>query len=140
MLITRWIDYGVRIMLALALAPDAWHSAEELARSCDITRPATLRIIRQLARAGFVETRRGPGGGVHLAIEPQALSFQDIILATDRRRAVNPCLVESDFCGRAERCAVHRLLEPLQKQVDSFFTTLTLADLVAAHHRIDDEE
>jgi len=137
MLITRWIDYGIRVTVALALRPDRWTGAEELAAACDITRPAVLRLVRQLGQAGLVDTRRGPGGGIKLARRPDDISFQDIVLATDKRRAVNPCLIEDHFCDRAPHCAVHRLLEPLQEHVDRFFTTTTVAHLADAQRRLD---
>lgn len=136
MLITRWIDYGVRIMLTLALEPDRLLNANEIAKACGITRPATLRLIRQLAMAKLVETRRGPGGGVKLGRKASEVTFKNIIEATDSRRAVNPCLVEEHFCGREASCAVHRLLEPLQKHVDDFFAHVTLEQIVAEQRKM----
>ncbi len=132
MLITRWIDYGVRIMVTLALSPDEWLSASELSKTCNITRPATLRLIRQLAMAKLVVTRRGPGGGVKLGKKIEDVSFHDVVEATDSRRAVNPCLIEDHFCERAPSCAVHDLLDPLQKYIDDFFRDLKLSDIVKA--------
>ena len=137
MLITRWIDYGSRIMVLLGLNPDQWTSARELSSACDITRPAALRLIRQLAQADLIKTRRGPGGGVRLSKETSQVTFLDIMLATDKRRGVNPCLTGDFQCNRQLFCAVRQHLEPLQVTIDDFFKKLTLEQLVKDQRILD---
>ena len=138
MLITRWIDYGNRIMVLLGLTPDKWVSARELSDSCGITRPAALRLIRQLAQAGLIETRRGPGGGVKLAKPTNKIFFYDIMVATDKRRGVNPCLTGDFSCEHNAFCATRIRLEPLQQLIDKFFKDLSLEQLVDDQKRIND--
>ena len=138
MLITRWIDYGNRIMVLLGINPDKWTSAKELSDECEITRPAALRLIRQLAQANLIQTRRGPGGGVKLARPASKITFQDIMMATDKRRGVNPCLTGNLECNRHRFCATKRRLQPLQDSIDQFFSELTLAQLV--HDQIEMNE
>jgi Rrf2 family protein len=139
MLITRWIDYGSRIMILLGLNPEEWTSARELSSACEITRPAALRLIRQLAQAGLISTRRGPGGGVKLAKPASEVSFSDIMLATDKRRGVNPCLTGDFNCSRQNICAARQRLHPLQVTIDSFFEKLTLENLVEDQHIINNK-
>jgi len=140
MLITRWIDYGSRIMVLLGLNPDQWTSARELSSACDITRPAALRLIRQLAQADLIKTRRGPGGGVKLLKETSEVTFLDIMLATDKRRGVNPCLTGDFQCNRQQFCAARQRLQPLQVTIDDFFKNLTLKQLVDDQRVLDQKQ
>jgi Rrf2 family protein len=137
MLFTRRMDYGLRIMLTLGLDPQARLSAEEVAQQVDVPRPFVLKIVRQLAEAGLVDARRGPGGGARLAREAEEVSVLDILRAADSPRALNACLLEPRACSRSGTCAAHRLLRPVQETLDRELEQLTLADLVREQRAID---
>jgi len=67
MLITRRIDYGMRIMLTLALRPDERARGEDLANETQAPRHFVLKVVNALKQAGLVVAQRGVGGGVQLA-------------------------------------------------------------------------
>lgn len=137
MLITRRMDYGVRIMMALGLHAGERLSGQALADEAEVSRDFALKIVRQLADAGLVRTRRGVGGGVELARDAERISLLDVFRATDSPRALNECLLEPEVCGRSRRCAAHRLLLPIQERLDRALATVTLADLVREQRTLD---
>ena len=130
MFITRRMDYGIRIMLALGLRPAERLSGEALARAVGVPRGFVLKIVRSLAKAGLVTARRGVGGGVRLAGRAREISLFAILRATDAPRALNPCLLEPRACSRSKKCAAHRLLTPIQEALDRKLQKTTLAHLV----------
>jgi Rrf2 family protein len=137
MLITRKMDYGLRIMLAMGLRAGERVSGQELADAAQVSRGFALKIVRQLAKAGMLLPRRGVGGGVDLARSPEEITLRDILDASGSLRPINACMLEPRACDRSSYCAAHQLLRPLQETVDEELSKITLAQLVAVQRKID---
>ena len=67
MRLTSFTDYGLRMLMRMAGAPDRGFSTAELAAEFGLSRHHLTKIIQKLARAGYVTTRRGGGGGAMLS-------------------------------------------------------------------------
>jgi Rrf2 family protein len=77
-------DYAVRAAAELATAaPGAVLTGEEIARRQGIPYRFLVQILRELAHAGLVESRRGPEGGFLLARPPGEVTVADVIRAVD---------------------------------------------------------
>ncbi|NQT85258.1 Rrf2 family transcriptional regulator [bacterium] len=139
MLITRKMDYGLRIMMTLGMRAGERLSGEELAEAAQVSRGFALKIVRQLAQAGLVLARRGVGGGVDLARPIQDITLHDILSASGAVRPINLCISEPKACDRSAACAAHRLLRPVQEGLDKQLSAITLAKLVTMQKRIDAE-
>lgn len=63
MRLTAFTDLGLRAMMRLAGEPERRFTTEEIASEFDISRHHLTKIVRDLARAGHVETQRGAAGG-----------------------------------------------------------------------------
>jgi len=131
MLITRKMDYGLRIMMSLGLRAGDRVSGADLADAAEVSRGFALKIVRQLAQAGLVLARRGVGGGVDLARDPAQITLYEILDASGSVRPINQCIAEPRLCDRSNACAAHRLLRPIQEKIDHELKSITLADLVA---------
>lgn len=62
MRLTSFTDYGLRMLMRMASAPERAFSTAELAEEFNLSRNHLAKIMQHLARAGLVETRRGGGG------------------------------------------------------------------------------
>ena len=139
MLITRRIDYGLRIMLCLGIRPTERINTETLSDLAEVPRPFLLKIVHSLAQSGMVVSRRGVGGGVKLGGSANEISLYDIIHATDRPSVINRCLLGPGMCSRSEKCGAHRLLVPIQEKLDRELQDVTLADRIREQTAIDQE-
>jgi DNA-binding IscR family transcriptional regulator len=82
MIATRFA-VATHILLYLAAGPgEGTITSLRLARSVNTNPVVVRRIAGQLARAGLVLIRRGPGGAA-LAREPQAITLEDVWLAVN---------------------------------------------------------
>jgi Rrf2 family transcriptional regulator, nitric oxide-sensitive transcriptional repressor len=130
--LTTYSDYGLRILIYLGLRPKRTCTVREIAVAYGISENHLLKIVQTLARAGFVETVRGPGGGVRLARAPADVVVGDVVRATETDLALVEC-----FPGGAGGCAIAgacRLQGVLDEALDAFLAVLdrhTLADLLA---------
>jgi Rrf2 family protein len=84
--LTARVDYALRAACALAAAQaDSGHSltTEKVAAAEGVPHRFLESILRDLRRAGLVDSRRGPEGGHVLAAPAAQVSIADVIRAID---------------------------------------------------------
>jgi Rrf2 family protein len=79
---TAKADYAVRAAVELA-AVGGLANAEQIAQAQDIPLNFLENILRDLRRAGIVESRRGQAGGYALARPADEISVADVIRAVE---------------------------------------------------------
>jgi Rrf2 family protein len=128
--ITRRTDYAIRMLIELARAPEGRpYSARELAGSQDVPHPLARGILSEMARAGFVKTRRGSGGGVVLARPAEDISVLSIVRCIEGDVGLGLCTTDPDYCGRTGSCRMHMLWEEAEAQLHALLESRSLADL-----------
>lgn len=109
--VTRELEISVAILLACARNPGEYVSRQEIARCSRSTEAFATNTIANLARGGWVRTRRGRRGGVTLAKDPGQITIWDLIchlhpeLMPGHGARPSPDLGDSVFSafGKAER-------------------------------------
>lgn len=130
MRLTAFTDFALRALMRAAGAPERSFSTEEIAREFGISRHHLTKAVRDLARAGFVETRRGEGGGFRLARPPETITVGAVVRALEARHALVEC-----FRADGGDCALHpgcRLTARLARAREAFLRDLdgvTLAEV-----------
>jgi len=130
MLVTRKMDYGLRILLVLGCRPTERLTSETLSEAIEVPRQFTLKIAQTLTKAGLIKAQRGVGGGIQLARSPDTINLFEIFSVADTPRALNECLINPDACTRSRFCAAHRELRSIQTRLDSDLKKITLAQLI----------
>jgi len=74
MRLTNRTDYALRVLMYLVLNGEGLTTIGEIAEHYRISRHHLVRVVWELARAGFVETVRGRGGGMRLARAAETIS------------------------------------------------------------------
>lgn len=104
--------------------------AAEIAEATDVPENYLRKILYGLARAGILESTRGPKGGFRLAEPAERLTLHDVLAsfeAVDNGGCIlgpEPCL-EGDNCPSHDRCLV------LTGQVEQFLRTTRVVELIA---------
>jgi Rrf2 family protein len=104
-------------------------SARRLGEIVEIPYPFARRIVTQLAAAGFVDTRRGVGGGVGLARPAAGITLRDVLCGLDGPIFVNECTRTPGFCSRSADCPVHEAWCEVDDVLDQFLGAKDLASL-----------
>jgi Rrf2 family nitric oxide-sensitive transcriptional repressor len=134
--LTRYSDYSLRVLIYLALAPGRLATIEEIARSYGVSKAHLMKVVHQLGLRGWVETVRGRGGGLRLALDPEAIRVGEVVRATEGSLALVEC-----FDAASARCVIEPAcgLRPvLHEALAAFLAVLdryTLADLVARRRK-----
>ncbi|PWE31255.1 Rrf2 family transcriptional regulator [Maritimibacter sp. 55A14] len=130
MRLTSFTDYGLRMLMRMASAPERAFSTADLADEFGLSRNHLTKIMQQLARGEFVETRRGGGGGATLCKAPENIRLGDVVRLLEQGQALVECFGPDggectiDGCCRLKarlRQAETRFLEDLNRS--------TLADI-----------
>lgn len=131
MKLSTFSDYTLRVLMYLAIHRDRLATIPEIATAYEISENHLMKVVHQLARAGTVESVRGKGGGIRLALEPEAVRLGQVIRASETDAPIVECLSEEGgACRIAPAC---RLSAILVRAFEAMFAALdeyTLADLV----------
>jgi Rrf2 family nitric oxide-sensitive transcriptional repressor len=131
MRLTTLSDYSLRVLMYLGATPDRLATIEEIARAYGISENHLMKVVHGLARAGFVETLRGRGGGMRLAVPAETITVGAVLRAVEEDFALVECLGTDDTCRITSVCRLKRVLA---QALDAYFKVLdewTLAELVA---------
>jgi Rrf2 family protein len=125
---TAKADYAVRAAVELA-AVGGLANAEQIAQAQDIPLNFLENILRDLRRAGIVESRRGQAGGYALARPAEQISVADVIRAVEGPLAnVRGQAPESlAYPGAAEK--LRDVWVALRANVRAVLEGVTLADV-----------
>lgn len=132
MRLTSFTDYGLRMLMRMASAPDRAFSTAELADEFGLSRNHLAKIMQRLSRAGLVETRRGGGGGAALARPASEIRLGAVVRLLEDGLPLVECFGSGSACTLDGRC---RLKSRLQSAEAAFLADLdraTLADIALA--------
>lgn len=126
--------YAVMAMAELASrVGDRPVKLAELADSQEMTVPYLEQIFGKLRSAELVRSVRGPGGGYVLNRAPQEVLIADIVAAVDESVKMTRCDMHDTAGCMSDnaRCVTHDLWEGLEKHIQSYLRSITLADVQA---------
>lgn len=92
--LSRMADYGVILMVQLARAPEQVTTAAELTDSTALPGPTVSKLLKQLSRAGLLDSQRGTNGGYTLTLPAGEISVADIVSALDGPIALTECMTD----------------------------------------------
>ena len=129
MRLTEFTDFGLRALMRLAADPDRLFTTDEIAVEFAISRNHLVKIVHNLAKAGFVVTQRGAGGGFRLSGRPENIRLGEIVSVLEARHALVECFqADGGHCRLTPNC---RLKGKLAAARLAFYRELdrsTLAD------------
>lgn len=130
MQLTRYTDYGLRVLMYLALLPEGQNaSIDTVCQTYGISRNNINKIVHHLGKAGFIRTQRGKGGGITLNRPAQDIGLGDAVRVMESTLTIIDC--NKPACTLLPAC---RLKGALAQAVEAFLSVLdsyTLADLTA---------
>jgi Rrf2 family iron-sulfur cluster assembly transcriptional regulator len=106
-------------------------SLAEIAERQEISLSYLEQLFGKLRKNELVTSVRGPGGGYLLSRPADETWIADIVLSVDEPLKATRCEVGSTGCrSNNTRCLTHELWEALGHQIQSFLSSVSLADVV----------
>lgn len=132
MRLTNYTDYSLRVLIYLASKPpDELSNITEIAEAYGISRNHLMKVIHKLGKMGVIDTIRGRGGGIKLALPPEEINIGKIVRQTEDDFKLVECFgdgqatcVISPICGL--RHVLNRALAAYLAVLDEY----TLGDII----------
>lgn len=132
-MLTKKGKYGLKAMVYLAEAdPNCLVSVGEIAKARNIPRKFLDNILTDLRLAGFVQSRKGKGGGFCLAKPANQISIGNIIRSLDGPLAPLPCASKTGYkacedCIETD-CKIRYMMLEVREAIANVLDKRTLAD------------
>jgi Rrf2 family protein len=132
--LSQTAEYALRTVVHMAADGTGPHRVEGLAQTLGIPRNYLSKTLHQLARAGVLDSTRGPGGGFRLARPPQRIRLIDVVRPFDDLGEGRRCLLGNPVCSDRTACEAHEKWKNVSERLAGFFRDTTVGDLMA-HRR-----
>ena len=130
MQLTRYTDYGLRVLTLLAvLPPGRKTNIDEICETFDLSRNHVNKIVHQLGKLGWAATSRGKGGGVILGQAADSINIAEVIKALEPSLSLVDCY--KPHCHLVPICRLQGMLAEASRAFIECLSQYTLADLVA---------
>ncbi len=127
--IGKLTDYATVILATLAADRSRLLNAGTLSERTHIAAPTVAKLLKQMHRAGLVNSTRGTHGGYQLARAPEHISAAAILDALEGPIALTECSAGSGQCGIEHTCSVGRTWQRMSFAIRRALSDITLAQL-----------
>ena len=135
MRLASFTDYGLRVLMRLAGAPDEAVSTGQIAEEFEISQHHLAKVVQDLGRGDQlldlldVGGRRGRSGGLQLARPPQTITLGEVVRHLEQRFAIVECFREDGgSCTLKPRCRLKPRLAAAREAFMSELDRSTMAD------------
>lgn len=126
---SQTVEYALRAMVCLAMAPSEMVPTTTLATQTRVPGNYLPKILQQLSAGGLVQGRRGVGGGYRLTRAAAEINLLDIINAVGTLKRIHTCPLGLEGHG-SNLCPLHRALDSGAAAIIKIYDGVTLQNLV----------
>ncbi|PYE87028.1 Rrf2 family transcriptional regulator [Phyllobacterium leguminum] len=127
MKLSLYSDYAMRVMIYLAARDDRLAAIREVASAYGISQNHLMKVVQDLASAGFIDAVRGRNGGIRLAKPADEINLGSILRHTEKLTDLFVCA----GCIIAPACGLPVILRQATAAFVAVFDRYTLADAAA---------
>lgn len=130
MLLSKSCVYGLRASLYLASRKEGeFTSIREMSTKLDISFHFLTKILQQLTAASFMESYKGPNGGIRLTKMGRDATLFDFVVAIDGIELFTQCALGLPGCGTEKPCPLHDSWEETRASIQTMLEKTTLDKL-----------
>jgi Rrf2 family protein len=122
---------GLHAAMLLACATSPWVRTRDLGERIGASQAHLVKVLQSLARAGLVETERGPHGGARLARPAGEITLLRVYEAIDGPLETTECLLARPICD-GTCCMVGKMLYRMNQDVREHLARTSLAEVWSA--------
>ncbi len=131
MQLDKFTDYGLRILMTLAVHIPDRVPVSRIAEMFDVSEHHLSKVATELVRGGFVKSERGRAGGLRLAKLPKDICVGTVVRQLKQDAPVVECVGNENACHILPACGLRK---PLLDAQEAFYAVLdgyTLQDVTA---------
>ena len=129
--LTVYTDYSLRTLLYLALRDaDYLATIQEIADTYNISKNHLMKVTYELGKLGYIDTIRGRGGGIRLAVDPSSITIGQVVRQTEDDFNIVECFNhEQNLCIISPACKLKHILYDAMQAYLNVLDQYTLADV-----------
>ncbi len=133
--------YGLKALVYLAQFPEGRLAlVTDIANANNIPKKFLDAILGELRNAGFVQSRKGKGGGYRLARLPEQIKVGSVVRVLDGPLAPYPCASHTRYvpCGDCDvaTCQVRHMMLNVRNAIAEVLDSTTLAQMRDADEEV----
>ena len=130
MLITREMDYAVRVVRALKDGTKV--SATDVAKKEHLPLAITYKVLNSLLKSKLIGSMRGVNGGYYLKCDLSQTTLYDICVALGEDMSITECIREGFDCinNRCGECMLNKEFTRIQSALNRELQKTTLDKLL----------
>ncbi|MBZ0328368.1 MAG: Rrf2 family transcriptional regulator [Altibacter sp.] len=135
-MLSRKTKYGLKALTYLARnAGNTPVQIFVISEAENISQKFLESILLSLRKAGFLESKKGKGGGYYLLKEAKDIPISEVYRVLEGPIAMVPCVSlnfyeKCDDCPDEAKCSVHNLMIQVRDNTLKIFENTSLADLI----------
>ena len=130
MKLTSYTNYALRTLQMAAIRAPLLVRIDEVAKAHQINRAHLTKIVHQLGQAGYLETVRGPRGGLRLARPADEIVVGDVVRLTEGPLDVVECFSAArNTCKLRGICRLSAKLHEATQAFMAVLDDLTVAEI-----------
>ena len=113
----------------------------EIATTEKIPKKFLEAILLELKSGGFVNSKKGKGGGYYLIKNPKDINLADIIRLFEGAIALLPCAAYKYYescssCRDEETCGVRNVVKEVREETVRLLKTFSIADIISREENL----
>jgi Rrf2 family nitric oxide-sensitive transcriptional repressor len=139
MQLTAHTDFALRLLIYLAIHPqDKPATVKDAAERYGISINHLAKVAQKLVQEGVVESQRGRGGGLKLALPPEEINIGQLVRKTENMELLE-CFASDCSCPILSVCSLYGVLRKAEKAFLDVLDQYSLADIVKNKLRLIDK-
>ena len=131
MRLTQYTDFGLRLLIYLAVTPGHAASLGAISEAYGISKAHLKKIAQAMAANGLLATQRGRSGGIKLIKEPTQIVIGSVVRQLEPDLYFVECMRPDNECMITPACRLRSISHEARAAVLAVFDRYTLADIVA---------
>lgn len=126
--ISEATSLAIHAMALLTAGPKKTISAKEMASELMVSKNHLSKVLQRLAKAGYVDSVRGPKGGVTAGRKDTEITLLELYEEIEGTLSDEGCLLDMKAC-RGDACIMGSFVGKINAQVRDFLANTMLSDM-----------
>jgi Rrf2 family nitric oxide-sensitive transcriptional repressor len=138
MQLTRFTDYTLRVLIAVGVSREGGITIGDISQRYGISKNHLMKVVQHLGRSGYLETVRGRGGGLSLALAAEDINIGRLVREVEGGFPIVPCFEggRKPACVIAPACVLRGVLGQALEAFLAVLDACTLADLLGPQNEL----
>ena len=128
--VSKLADYATVVMVHMARHQTELLNAKDIAVATHLGQATVSKLLKILAKSGFLDSQQGAKGGYSLAGSPEDISIADIIRAVEGPSGLTACSHDHSDCSIEGVCEISHHWQVISDAIHQALQAVSLKALI----------